>query len=135
MPNLKAKLHNFIHLARDIRSNANLAVNEELFWNQYVNDWEKSEKSKDVLYLGTEWKHEEDFLSLLQKYASSGKEALEIGWGAAELRPPGSSYSNMFTPQTFLNEMLRKCKEAITAANVSFHKLDGFTLKDFADGT
>ena len=116
MPNLKAKLHNFIHLARDIRSNANLAVNEELFWNQYVNDWEKSEKSKGVQYLGTEWKHEEDFLSLLQEYSSSGKRRSRSVAGAAELRLPGSSYSNMFTPRTFPNEMLRKCKEAITAA-------------------
>ena len=42
------EIRKFIRIARDIRHNVNLAVNEELFWNQYVNDWEKSEKSKDV---------------------------------------------------------------------------------------
>jgi ubiquinone/menaquinone biosynthesis C-methylase UbiE len=30
--------------------------------------------------------------------------------------------------------MLRKTKEVIRVPNVSFHKLDGFTLKEFADG-
>ena len=31
--------------------------------------------------------------------------------------------------------MLRKAKEAVTVPNVTFNKLDGFTLKDFADDT
>ena len=89
MLNYFTKLRKLIHLARDIRSNVNLAVNEELFWNQYVSDWQKSEKNKNVRYLGTEWKYEEDFLSLLQKYASPEKEALEIGCGGGRITATG----------------------------------------------
>ena len=129
------ELRNFIRQARDIRHNVNLAVNEELFWNQYVNDWEKSEKSKDVPYLGTEWKHEEDFLSLLQKYASSGKEALEIGCGGGRITATGVKLFKHVYATDISEQMLRKSKETITASNVSFHKLDGFTLQDFADGS
>lgn len=129
------ELRTFIRVARNIRHNANLAVNEELFWDQYVNDWEKSEKNKDVQYLGTEWKYDEDFLSLLQKYACSEKEALEIGCGGGRITATGVKRFKHVYAADLSNEMLRKCKEVITASNVSFHKLDGFTLKDFADGT
>jgi SAM-dependent methyltransferase len=135
MPNYFAKLREVIHLMRDSRHNVNLAVNEELFWDQYVNDWEKSEKNNNLNYLGTEWKHEEDFLSLLQKYSSSGKEALEIGCGGGRITATGIKLFKHVYGADLSNEMLRKCKEAITAPNVSFHKLDGFTLKDFADGS
>ena len=45
------ELRKFIRIARDIRHNINLAVNEELFWNQYVKEWEKSEKNKDIQVL------------------------------------------------------------------------------------
>jgi ubiquinone/menaquinone biosynthesis C-methylase UbiE len=128
-------LRNFIRQPRDMRHNVNLAVNEELFWNQYVDDWEKSDKSKDVRYLGTEWQHEEDFLSLLQKYASSEKEALEIGCGGGRITASGVKLFKHVYATDISEQMLRKSKETITASNVSFHKLDGFTLKDFADGT
>jgi ubiquinone/menaquinone biosynthesis C-methylase UbiE len=135
MSNYLRNLRRLIGLARDIRSNANLAVNEELFWNQYVSNWEKSETNKNVRYLGTEWKYADDFLSLLQKYASSEKEALEIGCGGGRITSTGVRLFKHVYAADLSNEMLRKCKDAIRAPNVSFHKLDGFTLQDFADGT
>jgi ubiquinone/menaquinone biosynthesis C-methylase UbiE len=135
MPNYFTKIREIVHLMRDSRHNVSLAVNEELFWNQYVNDWEKSEKSKNVRYVGTEWKYEEDFLSLLKKCACSEKEALEIGCGGGRITATGVKLFKHVYAADLSNEMLRKCKEAIMAANVSFHKLDGFTLQDFADDT
>jgi ubiquinone/menaquinone biosynthesis C-methylase UbiE len=104
-----------------------------LFWNQYVSDWEKSEKRKNVRYLGTEWKYEEDFFSLLQEYASSEMEALEIGCGGGRTTATGVKAFKHVYATDLSEEMLRKCRVAITAANVSFHKLDGFALKDFPD--
>jgi ubiquinone/menaquinone biosynthesis C-methylase UbiE len=120
---------------RDNRHNVNLAVNEELFWDRYVHEWETSDKNNDLLYLGTEWKFEEDFLSLLQKYASSEKEAVEIGCGGGRITATGVKLFKHVYATDISAEMLRKSKEAITAPNVSFHKLDGFALKDFADNT
>ena len=135
MLNFLNNLGKFIRLARSIRSNANLAANEELFWNKYVSNWENSDKSKNVQYLGTEWKYEEDFLSLLQKYAGSGKEALEIGCGGGRITATGVKLFKHVHAADLAEEMLRKCKDAVTASNVSFYKLDGFTLKDFSDST
>ena len=89
MPNLKAKLHNFIHLARDIRYNVNLAANEELFWNHYVKEWERAEKNKDITVRWHGMETEEDFLALLAKYASSDKKALEIGCGGGRVTSTG----------------------------------------------
>ncbi|MGE5305792.1 MAG: class I SAM-dependent methyltransferase [Alphaproteobacteria bacterium] len=135
MPNYCSKLRKFVHLARDSRHNVNLAVNEELFWNQYVHEWEKSDKNNNLGYLGAEWKYEEDFVSLLQKCASSQKEALEIGCGGGRITATGVKLFKHVYAADISAEMLRKSKEAITASNVSFHKLDGFTLKEFADAT
>ena len=129
------ELRNLIRQARDIRSNVNLAVNEKLFWDQYVKNWEQSAKNKDTKYLGTEWRFEEDFLSLLQKYASSEKEALEIGCGGGRITATGVKLFKHVYATDVSEEMLRKSRESITAANVSFHKLDGFTLEDFRDST
>ena len=106
------ELRKFIRIARDIRHNVNLAVNEELFWNQYVKEWEKSEKNKDVRYLGTEWKHEEDFLSLLQKYASSEKEALEIGCGGGRITATGVKLFKHVYATDLSDEMLRKSQRS-----------------------
>ena len=129
------ELLNLIRQARDIRYNVNLAVNEKLFWDQYVKNWEQSAKNKDAKYLGTEWRFEEDFLSLLQKYASSEKEALEIGCGGGRITATGVKLFKHVYATDVSEEMLRKSREAIIGENVSFHKLDGFTLKDFPDST
>jgi ubiquinone/menaquinone biosynthesis C-methylase UbiE len=129
------ELRKFIRIARDIRHNVNLAANEELFWDHYVNEWEKSGKSKELRYVGSEWKREEDFLSLLQKYSSPKKKALELGCGGGRITATGVKLFKHVYATDISDEMLRKSKEAITASNVTFHKLDGFTLKDFSDDT
>ena len=64
------EIRKFIRIARDIRHNVNLAANEELFWDYYVNEWEKTGKSKELPYVGSEFKREESFLLMLEKYSS-----------------------------------------------------------------
>ena len=60
-------------------------------------------------------------------------EALEIGCGGGRITGTAVKVFKHVYATDVSEEMLRKAGEAITAANVSFHKLDGFTLKDFPD--
>ena len=69
----------------------------------------------------------------MQKYASSEKDALEIGCGGGRITATGVKLFKHVYATDVSEEMLRKSREAITVTNVSFHKLDGFTLKDFPD--
>ncbi|HXF75958.1 MAG TPA: class I SAM-dependent methyltransferase [Methylomirabilota bacterium] len=119
-------------VVRQLANNGTYAVNEELFWDQYVKDWEKSQTPKSQPYVGSEWKNDEDFLSLLTRYSSAGKNALEIGCGGGRITSTGVKLFKHVYAADISEEMLRKCKESIAAANVSFHKLDGFTLGHFA---
>jgi ubiquinone/menaquinone biosynthesis C-methylase UbiE len=133
IPNYIEKFRKLPHVVRQLAHNGGYAVNEELFWDQYVKDWEKSDRNKSQSYLGTEWKNEEDFLSLLQKYSARDKTALEIGCGGGRITAAGVKLFKHVHAADVSEEMLRKSKEAVTVANVGFHKLDGFALGDFTD--
>jgi ubiquinone/menaquinone biosynthesis C-methylase UbiE len=132
---MKSKILKFLHLFRQISRNINYGANEEFFWDQYVKDWEKSEKLKNGQHVGSEWKYEEDFLALLQKYAAAEKEALEIGCGGGRITATGVKLFKHVHAADLSEEMLRKSRETVTLSNVSFHKLDGFALKDFSDSS
>jgi ubiquinone/menaquinone biosynthesis C-methylase UbiE len=132
---MKSKVLNYLHSFRQISRNVNYAANEEFYWDQFVKDWEKSEKLKKGQVLGSEWKYDEDFLALLQKYATAEKEALEIGCGGGRITATGVKLFRHVRAADLSKEMLRKSRKTVTASNVSFHKLDGFTLKDFSDSS
>ena len=100
-----------MRLVREMRHNVNLAVNEEFFWDQYVKDWQENQKNRDVQFLGTEWKYEEDFVALLQKYACSEKEALEIGCGGGRITATGIKLFKHVYAADLSNEMLRNAKK------------------------
>ena len=131
---MKSKSVRFSHLVSRISRNINYAAKEDFFWDQYVKDWEKSEKLKGQ-HVGSEWKYEEDFLALLQKYAAAEKEALEIGCGGGRITTIGVKLFKHVHAADISEEMLRKARETVTSSNVSFHKLDGFALKDFSDSS
>ena len=133
VPQYIQKFRKLPQVVRQLAHNGAYAVNEELFWDQYVKDWERSGRNTSEQYLGTEWKYEEDFLSLLQKYSSPEKDALEIGCGGGRITAAGVKLFKHVHAADVSEEMLRKSKEAIAVGNVSFHKLDGFTLSDFTD--
>jgi ubiquinone/menaquinone biosynthesis C-methylase UbiE len=126
------RVRRIVHLLRRLSQDSSYAVNEELYWDQYAKDWETSERNQQFQYVGSEWKHEEVFLSLLQEYSSPEKEALEIGCGGGRITTTGVQLFKHVYATDISDEMLQKSKEAITASNISFRKLDGFTLKDFA---
>lgn len=133
VPNYIEKFRKLPHVVRQLAHNGGYAVNEELFWDQYVKDWEKSDRNRSQSYLGTEWKNEEDFVSLLRKYSSQEKNALEIGCGGGRITASGVQLFKHVYATDVSEEMVRKAKRSIKAANVSFHKLDGFTLNEFSD--
>jgi ubiquinone/menaquinone biosynthesis C-methylase UbiE len=123
------------HLLGRSGVDVNHAVNEESFWDHYAKNWKKTETSNEAGYLGAEWKFEAEFISLLEKYASSEKEALEIGCGGGKVTVTGVKLFKHVYAADLSEEMLRKSKQAVPGTAVSFHKLDGFTLTEFADST
>jgi ubiquinone/menaquinone biosynthesis C-methylase UbiE len=129
------RIGRLIHQLRRVTQDSSYAINEELYWNQYAKDWEESGRNRQFQYVGSEWKHEEAFLSLLQQYASPEKEALEIGCGGGRITATGVQLFKQVYAADISDAMLRKCGEAITASNLSFHRLDGFTLKNFSAGS
>jgi len=56
------------------------------------------------------------------------KKALEIGCSGG-ITATGSKLFKHVHATGISAEMIRKSREAITVSNVTFHKLDGFTLK------
>jgi len=107
--------------------------NDDFWWDEYAKQWDQTEKPKRLKYLGNEWTGEEGFLSLLEKYSSPEFEALEIGCGGGRITASAAPLFKHVSAADISNEMLRKCREGIQAANVALHKLDAFTLKEFAD--
>lgn len=59
-------------------------LNNAQYWDRYVLLWKLSGKAKQYHHLGEEWKNEEVFLGLLQKYTSGRSTALEIGCGGGQ---------------------------------------------------
>lgn len=108
-------------------------INDGAFWDKYVHQWEKAEENKTLECVGHEWKNEEIFLSLLEKYASPQSNALEIGCGGGRITAKAMHWFKHVYACDVSGEMLRKNKERTSGSNVSYHRLDGFTLCDFAD--
>ncbi len=108
-------------------------INDEFFWDRYVREWEKSKHEKKLEFLGNEWTREETFLSLLEKHSNKTSNALEIGCGGGRITSKGVKLFGHVYAGDVSKEMLLKCMESITEENVSFHKLDGFSLQEFYD--
>jgi len=134
--NLKTKtkmfLANSLYLRRLRQLYLNIyGTNDEFFWNRYVKKWDKTNSKKQLECLGNEWKGEEIFLKLLIKYSSKDKKAIEIGCGGGRITYKAKKlFSHIYATDVSKN-MLEKCKQNIQGKNISFHKLDGFTLKEF----
>ena len=107
---------------------------EEAFWDKYARNV-RATGTRSYPYVGCDWHNEEDFISLLQQYAVLGARALEIGCGGGRITAAAAKLFAHVHAGDVSGEMLRECEAAITAPNVSFHKLDGFTLQEFADGS
>jgi len=123
------------HWLRRARHNLLYSLNDEVYWDEYARLWEKENKTRRLQYLGNEWAQQESFLSLLEQYARKDACALELGCGGGRITARGVELFQHVYAADVSKEMLRKCRESVRAPNVSFHKLDGFTLAEFADAS
>ena len=129
------RLKSFVRrLSNGLGKEAGAVRVEETFWDFYVGHWESSAALNKAQFVGEEWGHEADFVALLEKYGDREKAALEIGCGGGRITSVGARIFRHVHAADLSAQMLRKAQEAIRASNVGFHKLDGFTLKEFADG-
>lgn len=111
----------------------NYVINNGNYWDNYVKKWKKSEKNKDLKYLGNEWHGEKIFISLLQRYSNPSLSALEIGCGGGRITSGAvKRFKHLYATDVSI-EMLIKCSEDVREKNMSFHQIDGFTLDEFRD--
>jgi|GEM_PF-2362734 len=110
-------------------------TNDEVYWDSYVSDWRRSMQGNKLTYLGNEWKNEEIFVSLLQKYSSASSASLEIGCGGGRITSRAAEFFRHVYAADISSGMLRQCQRALPHKNISYHKLDGFTLRDFSDSS
>ena len=114
---------------------ANYIINDGNFWDNYVKKWKMSDKNKDLKYLGNEWRGEDIFISLLQRYSDPSLSALEIGCGGGRITSDAVKWFKHLYATDVSYEMLTKCREDVRENNISFHQSDGFTLDEFREGS
>lgn len=112
------------------------AANEESFWDDYAANWTPSPCTRTGgEFVGSEWRHQEDFECLLRRYACPNQKALEIGCGGGRITATALTLFSHVCAADISSEMLQRARQAVTAPNVSFHKLDGFGLDEFPDSS
>lgn len=117
-------------LAAQARHNLQYTRNDGFYWDQYAREQIALHPNQVV---GAEWKNEERFVALLEKYATPGTDSLEIGCGGGRITKIASRLVGRLQATDVSTEMLRNCALTVQCPNVSFHKTDGFTLSAFAE--
>jgi ubiquinone/menaquinone biosynthesis C-methylase UbiE len=110
-------------------------LNTGSFWDDYVKEWERAGKGAEFQFLGDEWINRERYVELLREHGTGAKKALEIGCGGGRITAEGVKVFDHVSAADVSGEMLRKAQESVAANNVSFHRLDGFTLHEFGDAS
>jgi ubiquinone/menaquinone biosynthesis C-methylase UbiE len=110
-------------------------LNDGAYWDAYVKQWEEAPEKGTLGYLGCEWKNQETFSTLLEKYAMPGGNALEIGCGGGRITAEAVRLFGHVEAADVSHEMLRKCRESVRANNLSLQHLDGFTLNNVPDSS
>lgn len=109
--------------------------NNKEFWDVYVRNFINNPNNKKYKLLGNNWKGEDIFLSLLQKYSSHNLTALEIGCGGGRITETASKYFKNIYATDISHEMIKKASEDVLANNISWKVSDGFSLDDFANSS
>jgi len=109
-------------------------LNTAQYWDRYALLWKLSGKGKQFHHLGEEWKNEDIFIKLLQKYATGRSKALEIGCGGGKITSKALGLFDRIHATDVSRRMLQMSQKSLAQSdNVQFHQIDGFTLKEFAD--
>jgi ubiquinone/menaquinone biosynthesis C-methylase UbiE len=119
----------------NLRENVRNVVNDDYYWDRYARDWRDSARGDAHEVLGGEWKNEEIFLEMLRRYGSRDQVALEIGAGGGRITIPAVEIFRHVHAADVSREMLRQVRETVAAANLTLHRIDGFTLEPFADAS
>jgi ubiquinone/menaquinone biosynthesis C-methylase UbiE len=109
--------------------------NDEIYWDDYVKNWHKSDMSKKTEYLGCEWTGQIPLLELIRKYSSRDMVALEVGCGVGRITSEAVKLFEHVYVADISKEMLRGCQVAVGLKNVTLQKTDGFTLKELSDAS
>ncbi len=111
-----------------------LLVNGGAYWTAYTWFWRHFRRRSPDDVLGTHWKYEDEFLRLLSALAGDRSDALEIGCGGGRITLAAAPMCRSIVATDVSRGMLGLARKALLAyANVSFRKIDGFTLSSFAD--
>jgi hypothetical protein len=104
-------------------------LNTAQYWDRYVLFWKLSGKGKQFQHLGEEWKNEDIFVELLQKYAVGQSKALEIGCGGEKITSKALGLFERIDATDVSRRMLQMSQNSLAQSdNVQFHQIDGFTL-------
>jgi SAM-dependent methyltransferase len=132
---LVGKVQTAVYLARQWRSSADYMINNDVFWDQYVRVWERTEGWSAQAHVGDEWSGPQRFREVLAKYASKDYEALEIGCGGGRITETAVGLFGRVTATDVSREMLRKASESVKAPNVTFQRISGFSLGELPEGS
>lgn len=114
---------------------ATYVLNDENYWDEYARGWQAQGPDGSLQCLGDEWSNQQVFLELLRKSATKDLTGLEIGCGGGRITAHAVGWLRHVHACDVSGRMLARCRQSLPASNVSFHKLDGFTLKEFADSS
>jgi ubiquinone/menaquinone biosynthesis C-methylase UbiE len=120
---------------RKIYRSLSYIINDDIYWDSYVTSWKLSSDSRQLQFLGNEWKNEEIFISTLGKYSSHEMKVLEIGAGGGRITSKSAVMFKEIYATDISSKMLKECRRSVPNSNVSFHKTDGFTLDGFNDNS
>ena len=129
------KVQTGVYLARQWRNSADYMINNDVFWDQYVRVWERTDGWNAQTHVGDEWTGPQRFRELLEKYSSKEYEALEIGCGGGRITETAVGLFSRVTATDVSREMLRKAVESVKAPNVTFQRISGFSLAEFPAGS
>ena len=109
-------------------------VNNAGYWDRYALLWRLTGKCRKYEFLGNEWKGEEIFLQLLEKYSVGRPIALEIGCGGGRITAHATEHFNKLYATDVSRRMVEQCRKALqNHSSIEFLKTDGFTLREFND--
>jgi len=107
--------------------------NNQSFWDDYVKDFESNPENKKYKHLGNNWKGENIFISLLKKYSSIDKIALEIGCGGGRITEIASPLFKQIIATDISPEMINKARKETPENNIQWQTNNGFDFNDFSN--